>query len=86
MANTLIRLANHPKHLSEHFYTDTVHAGFSLIGICKALLVDFVDTIVYFYCQHRARGKNINAITNMLTFDTGLNDYLVHNYVCKIYT
>jgi len=36
-----------------------------------------------FYCLHRARNKNVNAITNMLTSDTGLNDYLVHNFVCK---
>lgn len=38
-----------------------------------------------FYCLHRARDKNINAIANLLTTDTGLNDYLVHNYVCKTY-
>jgi hypothetical protein len=38
-----------------------------------------------FYCIHRARNKNINAIINLLTSDTGLNDYLVHNYVCKTF-
>ena len=38
-----------------------------------------------FYCLHRARNKNVNAIANLLTSDTGLNDYMVHNYVCKTY-
>lgn len=38
-----------------------------------------------FYCLHRARNKNVNAITNLLTTDTGLNDYVVHTYVCKTY-
>jgi hypothetical protein len=38
-----------------------------------------------FYCIHRSRNKNINAIINLLTSDTGLNDYLVHNYVCKTF-
>jgi hypothetical protein len=38
-----------------------------------------------FYCLHRSRNKNINAITGMLSADTALNDYLVHNYVCKTF-
>src|SRR6218665_376287 len=35
-----------------------------------------------FYCLHRCRGYNVNAIINKLTLDTGLNDYLIHQYVC----
>ena len=36
-----------------------------------------------FYCLHRCRDKNITSITNLLTSDTGLNDYLIHSFVCK---
>src|SRR5688572_22341420 len=47
MENTLIRLENHPMCLSERFYIDTARVGFTRIEICKALSVDFVDTIAY---------------------------------------
>jgi len=35
-----------------------------------------------FYCLFRCRGINVNAIANKLTLDTGLNDYLIHKYIC----
>ena len=38
-----------------------------------------------FYCLFRCRGRNVNAIANRLTLDTGLNDYLVHSYICFFY-
>ena len=37
-----------------------------------------------FYCLHRCRGSNVNAVVNGLTFDTGLNDYLIHKYICNV--
>src|SRR5688572_27341090 len=45
--NTLISLVNRLMCLSERFYIDTARVGFTPIEICKALSVDFVDTIVY---------------------------------------
>lgn len=37
-----------------------------------------------FYCTQRARNKNVNAIANLLTRDTALNDFIVHTFVCKM--
>lgn len=45
---------------------------------------NFCGHYCIFYCTHRCRNKNINYISNTLTSDTGLNDYLVHNYVCHL--
>ena len=36
------------------------------------------------YCLHRCRGENLNAIVGKFTMDTGLNDYLVHHYICNV--
>lgn len=52
----------------------------------QSTISHFCGHYCIFYCLHRCRDKNINAIANLLTSDTGLNDYLVHNYVCKTYT
>lgn len=49
----------------------------------QSIISQFCGHYCIFYCMHRCRDRNINAITNMLTLDTGLNDYLVHNFVCK---
>ena len=38
-----------------------------------------------FYSLHRARNYSVNAICNMFTRDTGLNDFLVHRFVCSLY-
>jgi len=51
----------------------------------QSAISNFCGHYCIFYCLHRSRNKNINAIGNLLTYDTGLNDYLVHNYVCKTY-
>jgi hypothetical protein len=48
----------------------------------QSVISRFCGHYCIFYCVHRARGKNLNAIANMLTYDTGLNDYLIHNFVC----
>ena len=37
-----------------------------------------------FYSLHRARGYNVNAICNKFSTDTGLNDFLVHRFVCEV--
>ena len=47
MANSLTLLVNLQRRLSERFYIDIARVGFTLIEICKVLLVDFVDIIVY---------------------------------------
>src|ERR1043165_2810879 len=47
MVNTLIHLANLHRPISERFFIAIVKDGFTLIEICKVLLVDFVDIIVY---------------------------------------
>lgn len=36
-----------------------------------------------FYCIKRCSGFDIDAICSMFTTDTGLNDVLAHNFVCK---
>jgi Adenovirus endoprotease len=51
----------------------------------QSIISRFCGHYCIFYSLNRARGRNINAITNMLTFDTSLNDYLVHKFVCSIY-
>ena len=38
-----------------------------------------------FYAMHRCRGYNVNAVCNMFSSDTGLNDFLTHRFVCKMY-
>src|SRR6218665_1344014 len=35
-----------------------------------------------FYCLFRCRGSTVNAIANKLTLDIGLNEYLIHQYIC----
>src|SRR6218665_1540495 len=35
-----------------------------------------------FYCLHRCRGSSVNAVVGKLTLDNGLNDYLIHKYIC----
>src|SRR6218665_234989 len=37
-----------------------------------------------FYCLHRYRGRNVNAMVVKLTLDTGLNDSLIHKYICHV--
>ena len=37
-----------------------------------------------FYCLHRCRGSSVNAVVGKLTLDTGLNDYLIHKYICHV--
>jgi len=49
----------------------------------QSVISRFCGHYCVFYCIHRARNKTVHAITNMLSFDTGLNDYLVHNFVCN---
>ena len=49
----------------------------------QSVVSRFCGHYCIFYCIHRARNKTVNAIANMLTLDTGLNDYLVHNFVCN---
>ena len=51
----------------------------------QSVVSHFCGHYCIFYCIHRSRHKNVNAITNLLTLDTGLNDYLIHNYVCKTF-
>jgi Adenovirus endoprotease len=51
----------------------------------QSVISHFCGHYCIFYCLHRCRGRNINAITNLLTLDTALNDYLVHNFVCSSY-
>lgn len=36
-----------------------------------------------FYCVYRCRDFNMNVITSWFTNDTGLNDHLVHKFVCS---
>ncbi len=43
----------------------------------------FCGQYCVFCCMLRARSRNINAICNSLTSDTGVNDYLFHKYVCR---
>ena len=49
----------------------------------QSIVSKFCGHYCILYSLHRARGRNINAVANMLTFDTGLNDYLVYNFVSK---
>jgi len=53
-----------------------------MISICKAQLVDFVHSFCILYCLHRCRGNKVKAIVKKLPLDTGLNDYLIHKYIC----
>ena len=62
------------KHCNRWIYTDRN---------LQSVISRFCGHYCIFYCIHRSRNKTINAITNMLSFDTGLNDYLVHNFVCN---
>lgn len=50
----------------------------------QSLVSRFCGHYCILYSLHRSRGRSINAIKNMLTFDTGLNDYLVHKFVCDV--
>ena len=37
-----------------------------------------------FYCLYRSRGLDVRKIVRMFTKDTGLNDSMVHNFVCNV--
>ena len=37
-----------------------------------------------FYCLYRSRGLDVRKIVGMFTKDTGLNDSMVHNFVCNV--
>jgi hypothetical protein len=52
----------------------------------QSVVSRFCGHYCIFYCLHRARGRTVNAIANMLSFDTGLNDYIVHDFICNLYT
>ena len=38
---------------------------------------------VCYFGYRRVRGINMNAIVNLFGYDTALNDYLVHKFVCR---
>ena len=48
----------------------------------QSVISRFCGHYCIFYCLNRARDRNLNAIVSMLTSDTGLNDYLIHQFVC----
>ena len=48
----------------------------------QSAISKFCGHYCIFYCAFRAIGYNINRISNLFTSDTGLNDYMVHAFVC----
>ena len=36
------------------------------------------------YCMMKNRGIKLHLLTNAMTTDTGLNDFLVHRFTCKL--
>lgn len=49
----------------------------------QSVLSSFCGQYCVFYCYRRSRGMNMNAIVNLFSGDTALNDYLVHKFVCR---
>ena len=49
----------------------------------QSLVSYFCGQYCVFYCMYRSIGLDSNAIYGLFTNDTGLNDWLVHNFVCK---
>jgi hypothetical protein len=49
----------------------------------QSVISSYCGNYVLFYCFRRSRGMNLNAIINLFSNDTALNDHLVHKFVCK---
>ena len=49
----------------------------------QSVISKFCEHYCIFYCLYRSRGLDVRKIVRMFTKDTGLNDSIVHNYVCK---
>jgi len=49
----------------------------------QSVVSRFCGNYVIFYCAYRSIGFDLNAITAMFSNDTGLNDVLVHEFVCR---
>jgi len=49
----------------------------------QSVVSRFCGNYVVFYCAYRSIGYSLTAITSMFSNDTGLNDVLVHEFVCR---
>jgi len=49
----------------------------------QSVVSEFCGHYCIYYCMLRSRGIDMRRIVNSLTDDTGLNDVLVHGFVCR---
>jgi hypothetical protein len=62
------------KYCAQWVYNDTQ---------LQSVVSKFCGHYCIFYCLYRSIGYNINSITALFTRDYGLNDLLVHEFVCR---
>ena len=80
MENISTRSDGDPLRISNVTRTDTARRGRLIVDNYRVLLVNFADIIVFML---RSRGIDMPKIVNSFTTDTGLNDVLVHGFVCR---
>ena len=49
----------------------------------QSVISNFCGHYCIVYCLYRSRGLDVRKIVRMFTKDTGLNDSIVNNFVCK---
>ena len=49
----------------------------------QSVISKFCGPYCIFYCLYRSRELDVRKIVRIFTKDTGLNDLIVHNFVCK---
>lgn len=50
----------------------------------QSVLSQFCGHYCIFYCLFRSIDYDINDVVKCFTLDTTLNDFMVHNFVCKL--
>ena len=51
----------------------------------QSIVSRFCGHYCIWYCIMKSRNVSLNELSNSMSDDTGLNDFLVHRFACKLY-
>ena len=73
-----------PKRVFERYLNEKCIAWTFNLKQMQSLISRFCGHYCIWYCMLKSRNVSLNELVRTLTTDTGLNDYLVHRFACKL--
>ena len=73
-----------PKDVFERYMNNNCTAWTFNTKQMQSIISRFCGHYCIWYCMMKNRKATLNELTNCMTNDTSLNDFLVHRFACKL--